>query len=135
MPNRRLICAALLATLAAGVRTARAEDNGAKKKGGGLNYLQFPTLTATMLRATGRRGVLTVEAGLDISNAGLRTKALLAMPRLRAAYVQRLQIYAGGLAPDAPPDPDYLSRMLQMDTDRVLGQPGARFLLGAILIN
>ena len=56
-------------------------------------------------------------------------------PRLRAAFTEALQLYAGGLAPGAPPDPDYLGRKLQEVADRVLGRPGGRFLFGGIMVN
>jgi len=133
MFNRRRFCTTLLSLSAA--PTFALAEGGEKKKGGGISYLQLETLTATAMHADGRRGVLTVEIGLDIPDAGLRERANLSRPRLRAAYVQRLQIYAAGLAPDAPPDPDYLSRALQQETDRVLGRAGAKVLLGAILVN
>jgi hypothetical protein len=110
-------------------------QNAEKKKGGGLTYVQFDTLTATIIKNDGRRGVLTVEAGVDVPNAGLRAKVNLELPRLRAAYVQVLQSYIWGLNPGSPPDPDYLSMMLQRQTDQVLGQPGAHLLLGAMLVN
>lgn len=136
MPHRRHIVALLFAAALSGVGQGwAAEPANSKKKGGGLSYLQLEPLTATVMRSTGRRGVLTVEAGVDIPQAGLRARATLALPRLRAACVARLQLYAAGLAADAPPDPDYLARVLQQETDRVLGEPGARFLLGAILVN
>jgi hypothetical protein len=92
-------------------------------------------LTATVFRPDGRRGVLTVEAGVDVPDAALRDRANLSQPRLRAAYVQFLESYAGGLAPGAPPDADYISSQLQNQTNLVLGRPGARLLLGSILIN
>ncbi|HXQ45467.1 MAG TPA: hypothetical protein VN806_02560, partial [Caulobacteraceae bacterium] len=72
---------------------------------------------------------------VDVPDAGLRAKVNLVLPRLRAAYVQVLQSYVYSLNPGAPPDPDYLSMTLQRETDRVLGQPGAKLLLGAMLVN
>lgn len=78
---------------------------------------------------------MTVEVGVDIPNNGLRARAQISQPRLRAAYVQALQTYASGLGPGAPPDADYISRMLQTETDHVLGGPGGKLLLGTILIN
>ena len=135
MIHRRRVCALMFVLSTLATEAAWAEDPGGKKKGGGLSYLQFQTLTATVIRSSGRRGVLTVEAGLDIPSVGLRTRALQIQPRLRAAYVQRLQIYVSGLPPEVAPDPDYLSRALQQETDRLLGEPGAHFLLGAILVN
>ena len=134
MIDRRRLCT-VLAALAAAPTTALAAEGGEKKKGGGLSYIQLDTLTATVVHSDGRRGVLTVEIGLNIPDAALRNRADLSKPRLRAAYVQRLQIYATGLTADAPPDPDYLSRVLQQETDQALGRPGAKVLLGAILVN
>jgi hypothetical protein len=131
--NRRLFlmfaAPALLAPAAALGQEAQ------KKKGGGISFIQLQTLTATILKGDGRRGVLTVDAGIDVPNAGLRAKANLVLPRLRAAYVQVLQSYVYSLNPGAPPDPDYLAMTLQHETDRVLGQPGAKLLLGAMLVN
>ena len=106
-----------------------------KKKGGGLNYIQFDSVTATIVRGDGKRGVMMVDMGVDVPNAGLHQRATLSIPRLRAAYVQWLVSYGAGLSPGAPPDADYMARSLQRETDRTLGQPGAHFLLGAILLN
>lgn len=107
----------------------------AKKKGGGLTYLQFPTLTATVIRPSGRRGVLTVEAGLDVADGGLRNRASQSVPRLRDAYGTWLLNYAAGMAPGTAPNADAIGAALQRATDEVLGRPGARLLLGAILVN
>ncbi|MBV9510460.1 MAG: Tat pathway signal protein [Caulobacteraceae bacterium] len=114
---------------------ALAAEAPAKKKGGGLNYIQFETLTATVIRPNGRRGVMTVDSGVDVPDAGLRQRATLSTPRLQAAYVQWLTAYAASLAPGQPPDADYMSTSLQRQTDLILGRPGAHLLLGAILIN
>lgn len=137
MDRRRLLALAALApsalTLAApGLgRAAPAE----KKKGGGLSFIQINTLTATVIRPDGRRGVLTVETGIDIPDEKLRLQAESVLPRLRAAFVQTLQTYASGMNPAAPPNADFLARELQRDTDRVLGRQGARLLLGTMLMN
>jgi hypothetical protein len=106
-----------------------------KKKGGGISFIQFRTLTATIFRGDGRRGVLTVEAGIDVPDAALRALANISQPRLRAAYIQFLETYAGSLSPGSPPDADYVARSLQAQTNQVLGHPGARLLLGTIIIN
>lgn len=134
MLARRRFCAlALAAPFAAAPVTALATEM--KKKGGGLSFIQMPTLTATIIRSTGRRGVMTVEVGLDVPNAGLRNRADLSQPLLRAAFVQVLQAYASGLGPGDAPNADYIAIILQRETDRTLGQSGARLLLGSILVN
>lgn len=137
MIARRKLCALVLALPAALAPAAglAAPEVVEKKKGGGVSYIQFQTLTATVFRSDGQRGVLTVEAGIDVPDAALRARASLSLPRLRAAYVQVLETYAAGLTPGAPPDADYIARSLQVQTDRVLGRPGARLLIGTILIN
>ncbi len=136
--RRHILAAALCAALApAALLTAPvAQAAGeAKKKGGGLNFIQFDTLTATVIRGDGRRGVMTVDLGIDVPNAGLHQRAVISGPRLRAAYVQMVQAYASGLGPGMAPNADYMAQVLQRQTDSVLGQPGAKFLLGAIMVN
>ena len=49
--------------------------------------------------------------------------------------MQTVVIYAAGLPFRAEPNADYLARTLQRQTDQILGRPGARFLVGAILVN
>ena len=73
---------------------------------------------------------VALEAGID-----LRTRAEQSIPRLRAAYFQAIQAYASGLNPGALPSADYIAQTLQRQTDSVLGKPGARVLLGAIIAN
>ncbi len=131
--HRRLILGLALPALLA--PTAVLAQGAEKKKGGGITYVQFETLTATIMKSDGRRGVFTVDAGVDVPDAALRARVNLVLPRLRAAYVQVLQTYVYSLNPGAPPDPDYLSMSLQRETDRVLGRPGATLLLGAMQVN
>lgn len=134
-PRRTLVAlaAALPALLASGA--ANAAPKADKKKGGGASFLQLSTLTASVAGPRGRHAILTVENGLDITDAKLRAHAELSQPRLRAAFTSSLQLYASGLAPQALPDADYISRILQRDADRVLGKSGAKLLLGTILVN
>src|SRR5437868_12911218 len=106
-----------------------------KKKGGGLEYIQISPLTATLMRPNGQHGVLTVETGVDVPDKALHKLAEASTPRLRAAYANVVMTYAGSLSPGSPPNADYLSRELQRQTDLVLGRPGAKLLLGTILVN
>jgi hypothetical protein len=132
--NRRLATAfALLALVPAAARAGEGGD--AKKKTGGETYIEINTLTAYTMKPGARRGVMTVDCGLDIPDPALRDRAQLVLPRLRAAYVQTVQVYAGGLPAGLPPNPDFLARNLQRATDEILGRKGARVLMGAVLVN
>ncbi len=132
MERRRLLALSLIAALAPGLALAAGPE---KKKGGGVSFIQISTLTSTVIRPNGRRGVLTVETGIDVPDEKLRARAELLIPRLRAAYVQSLQTYAYGMNPNAAPNADQLAIQLQRETDRVIGQKGARLLLGTMLMN
>lgn len=121
----------LFALLAPAVLAGPAAAGEAKEKGA---FVAIDTLTANV-GTGGRRQVLTVQAGIDCPDPALRAYAEKITPRLRDAYTQVLQLYAGGLAPGAPPDPDYVVARLQEATDRVLGKRGGKFLIGGIMVN
>ncbi|HEX4098331.1 MAG TPA: Tat pathway signal protein [Caulobacteraceae bacterium] len=112
---------------------------GRAQEGGGSKakppYFQLPAVAVSIVRADGRRGVLTVEVGVDVKDPGLRNKIELYQPILTSAYVSALQPYALGLSPGAPPNADFIAMTLQRETDRVLGRRGAKLLLGSILVN
>ena len=133
--RRRLFLAALLALAlppAPGALAQEGEGGGRRKK---PSYLQLKTVAVSIVRADGRRGVLTVEAGLDVPDPGLRDQVDLYLPRLYSAYVTALQPYALGLTSGQPPNADYIALTLQRETDHTLGRRGARLLLGSILLN
>jgi len=135
--HRRALLALAAAALPAALlpEDVRAAGGGEPKKtAGGPSYLPIATLTGTTSKGGGRRGVLTVECGLDVPDGKLRARAETSLPRLRAAYVQTVMTYAAGLPAGAAPNADFLARSLQRQTDAVLGKPGARFLLGAVLV-
>ena len=129
--NRRHFLSLCLLTAAAPAAARASED---KKKSGGASYLPLSAITGATNKPGGRRGVLTVECGLDVPDPVLRARADASLPRLRAAYVQTVIAYAAGLPVGAEPNADFLARSLQKQTDAVLGRPGARLLLGAILV-
>lgn len=97
-------------------------------------YTPLGTLTATIVRTTGRRGVLSVETGIDVPDTALRAQAVQALPRLRSAYSDVLRRFGAGLTPGAVPDADRLSRELQAATDSELGRSGGHVLMGTILV-
>lgn len=114
--------------------------DAARKAGGGgggapqNSYMRLPTITANVMRSGGRRGVMTVETGLDAPDAALRTRVAQSAPRLRAAYAAVVQQSANGLLPGAPPDVERLVAQLQAATDRTLGRAGARLLIGTVMV-
>jgi len=132
MRRRDLLALIVLAAAASPVARAAEEK---KKKSGGANYIPIDTLTGTTNKQDGRRGVLTVDCGLDVADPKLRDRASASLPRLRAAYVQVVMTYAAGLPSGAQPNVDFIATALQRQTDLVLGRPGARLLVGAVVVN
>ena len=74
-------------------------------------------------------------ARLQIEDPKLRDFADKSMPRLRAAYVQTIQVYAAGMPPGSEPNVDFIVQALQRQTDLVLKRPGAKLLIGAVVAN
>ena len=132
--DRRLFLS-LSALAAALPAAATASEGGEKKKSGGGSYIALQTLLGTTLRSRDHRGVLSVDCGLDVPDAALHTRTEQSIPRLRAAFVQTIQAYAAGLPGGALPNADYIAATLQRQADAVLGRPGAKVLLGAIIVN
>ena len=135
MDRRRLLALVLAVPLLTAAAPKKDEKKKGEKKTGVGTYVEIHTLAASVMRPSGRRGVLTVQTILDVPDAKLRAKAEQVVPRIRAAFVQTLQTYASGMTPATPPNPDVLGQALQRDADRILGQKGARVLLGTMLIN
>ena len=134
MIERRALALGLL--LAASAPVAAMASGGEKKdakEGGGAPYIELPTLTATAIRPGGRRGVLTVQATLNIADPAKRERATKYMPKLIDAYVVALQTWVYQMVPGALPNVELMSRSLQQATDRIIG-PGARVLLGGVMI-
>ena len=136
MDRRLFLSLAAHAALAPAMRPEAARASGGDKKtSGGGAYVPLATLLGSTMRASRKRGVLSVECGLDVPDDALRLRAEQSVPRLRAAYVQTIQAYAAGLPSGALPNADYIAQALQRQTDAILGRPGARVLLGAIVVN
>ena len=131
--DRRLFLAFAIAALPA-LSHASGGGEDPKKRAGGSSYIVVQTLVGTTTKS-GKRGVLTVECGLDVQDAGLRERAKQSMPRLRSAFASTVRTYAAGLPPGVSPNADFLARTLQKDTDAVLGRAGAKLLVGTILVN
>jgi flagellar basal body-associated protein FliL len=115
--------------------TAAAEPAGSRVTSS-PNFVPLEMLTATVSRDYRVNGVLQIDAGLEISDPALRARAMALKPRLRDAYTATLAEYAGGAyRPGRPPDAVLIGDMLQAATDRTLGQDGADFLLGMVILH
>lgn len=132
MIRRVLTCLLAASALLTAVPAAAGEKKDDKSK---TSFVEVRPLSATLLRPGGRRGVLTVELGLDVPDPVLRTRTEQSAPILRDAYVRVVQAYAFSLSPGATPSADFLALTLQHETDKVLKRRGARVLLGAVLAN
>ena len=131
--HRRLFLAVLATCSLAGPLSVRAEEEGGAKTK--QPYLSLPAVAVSVLRPDHRRGVLTVEVGVDVRDPRLRDRIELYQPLLNSAYVSALQPYGVGLGPGELPNADYISLTFQRETDRVLGRKGAKLLLGSILMH
>ena len=138
MRRHRLLSLALLTALTAAPVLAPTDALGAKPKDSKkeqATYFALDPINAVVLRRDGRRGVMTVETGLEIKDAKLMERAQASTPRLRAAFAQTLMVYAAGLRGGSPPDIDHIGRELQKSADHVLGKPGSKVLLTSAMIN
>jgi hypothetical protein len=118
--------------------TASAVAAGAEpmhEKGATATYAPFPPINAMVVHADGTRGVLSVQGGLDAKDPKLRARATASLPRLRDAWSRTLSVYALALRPGAPPDADQIADRLQRATDQTLQRPGARVLIGTVMVN
>jgi hypothetical protein len=128
--------ALLVASLSLLFTTSSALAGGApKKKGGGPGFTQFPMMSVFTRGNGHRHGTLSIDMGLYSDDAKMVDRIKLYIPRLKDAYVRRLQAYAGGLTASSLVDADYLASQLQIVTDQVLGKSGAKVLMGSILVN
>ncbi len=139
MSLRRQLCIGLLSVLAATLTAAPSAVAKAQDKGKGVETTttvsEMEALTVNIFRSNYGRGKVEVIMSLDVPNSSLRERALQSMPRLRAAYVQTLTRIVYDLPPRTPPNIGALSAALQQATNQVLGRPGAKVLLGSVVVN
>lgn len=121
------------------VAAAAACAGAAQASGGGggapkASYSRLPIVTANVRQSNGRMGVMTVETGVDALTPEMAALVPRSLPRLRAAYARVVQTEANNLLPGQAPDVERLVRGLVAATTDVLGGPGARVLVGTIMI-
>lgn len=130
MDRRTLILSAPL-VLAAGPASAAGEAKGARRD----TFVRLATLTSNLVRPGGRRGVLTVEAGVDAPDPSVHARVVATTPRLRDAFAEEVRRFGSTILPGSVPDVERLSAGLQAATDRVVGRKGAVLLLGGVIVS
>jgi hypothetical protein len=132
MDRRALIGLALVAASAgsASASPPPSDEGGAPPH----SYINLNSINGSLVRASGRRGILTVDVGIDVPDMELRAAAAAAGPRLRAEMAQVVQRFAAALRPGEPPDVHRLSSELQFAANQALGRRGARVLLGTVMV-
>lgn len=126
--------ALLIAPLALAATPALAAGGGGGKAAPADTWISYPTVTATTVRHDGRRGVMTVEAGVDIADPALNLRARQSQPRIRAVFNILVQREANLLLPGRVPNVERLAAQLQSATNIILGQRGAKLLLSSVMV-
>ena len=102
---RRALALPFLSLLAAASLAAPPAfaGHGKEEKKAPATYFALQPLTATTIRRDGRRGVMTLETGVQALDPALMERAQQSEPRLRAAFAQVLMTYTAGLRRGAAP--------------------------------
>lgn len=129
--NRRALILAAPAALAAGSASAAEGSKGGRRD----TFVRLATLTTNLSRPGGRRGVLTVEAGVDAPDPATHARVVAATPRLRDAFAEEVRAFGFAYLPGSVPNVERLSASLQAATDRVIGRKGAILLLGGVIVS
>ena len=99
------------------------------------SWVSVDPMTVLIVQDDMLRGKVSVAFGMDVLDPALRGKAELLMPRLQDAWLMGLNHYAATyLRPQRPANIDDFSRELQSTADKVLGKPGAKVLMGSVII-
>lgn len=140
MPAFRFLAFAclLMAAPAAFAESAAPRNDagkGATRLTSAASYVPLPTITAATPAGRSIAGMITVDFGLDIPDARLRTRTIAMRPRVMDALRATVADYAlTRIRPGAPPDPDQLSLLAQTGMDRAIGGPGVKVLITNIMI-
>ncbi len=139
---RNLALACLLATALAGAAHAAPPaaakpktDPSAGRISGAESYVPTFGLRASISRGFGVRGVLAVDAGLDVPDKKTRERAAAMRPRIindmrDAVLNYASQSYIVGERPDA----DILRARMQKTVDAILGPDAATVTLASVII-
>lgn len=137
MITRRWMVLAWTAALAASAAAQPAEtgaSRGQQRLTSAESYVPLPAINVGVVGRYRTEGVITVEMGLDIPDARLRTRALANRPRLSDALRQSLSTYASTYyRANTAPDIATMKRLMQASVDRALGGPGAQVLFSGVI--
>ena len=134
----RTLFGALVACLALIIAAPSADAAGGSKRKptSSGSYVAIPPVIGTVVDTFRIKGVIHVEAGLDIPDSELRDHAQHMMPRLRDAYANAISRYLRGYyVYGEVPDADRIATMLQEVTDTALADDGAHLLVGMVIIH
>ena len=140
---RALLSSLALAALLAGPAWANeppaavkpVTDPYASRITGSQNYIATFGLRASISRGFDVKGVLAVDAGLDIPDAKMRKKAESLRPRLISTMRDAVLNYVSTIyRPGDRPDPDLIRARLQKAVDDVLGKDQARVALASVIV-
>jgi len=126
------VCATVLSAGPPALAKSEANDEGVESS---VTLVELDALTVNIFRSNYSRGKVEVILSLDVPDANLRRRAVESVPRLRAAYAQTLTRIMYDLPARTPPNIDALSTALQRATNQALGRPGAKLLLGSVVVN
>lgn len=102
---------------------------------GSPNYVPTFGLRASITRGTKVRGVLAVDAGIDIPDAKVRKQAEATKPRVMSAMRDAVLAYANlSYTVGTKPDADLLKARIQKAVDGVLGPGKAKVALASVII-
>jgi flagellar basal body-associated protein FliL len=140
LPARFPVCAAAAILLVLGTGLAQAAEGGnapaQRKTTQSVSYVMIEPIYASILDGARSRGLLLVEFGLDVPDAGLRDRVNQNLPALRDAYVRSLLTYAAtAVRPWRQPNVEDIATRMQTITDRVIGRKGAQVLMAQTAIH
>jgi hypothetical protein len=116
---------------------ATADAEAVQKRGTASKvYVAVAPVSATLTNGLRPSGLLQVDAGFDIPDDKLRSRASAMAPVLRDAMREALTRYVAVFQrPGAVPDADRVKSMLQEAADKALGHKGARLVLVSVMVH
>lgn len=110
-------------------------DPAATRVTGSANYMPTFGLRASITRGNKVRGILAVDAGIDIPDAKLRKQTEATKPRLMSAMRDAVLAYASlSYTVGEPPDADLLKSRMQKAVDAQLGPGKAKVALASVIV-